>query len=71
MFKGIREVDKRKAREIICKSKPLGSFYTKDGDNYIGIDNTTGDAWVEEFDDKGECLMWLKGDFEIGDLEEM
>lgn len=37
-------------------------------DSTIGIDNSTGDAWTEEFSDYDTCLAWLCGQFDIGDL---
>ncbi len=43
------------------KYKPIGRFYTKEGDLYIGIDNSTGDAWTEEFKTKASCFKWLDG----------
>lgn len=39
---------------------PLGLFYLQDGKKWIGIDNSTGYAWVEEFDTKEACLFWLE-----------
>lgn len=41
--------------------KPLGLFWRKDGDKYIGIDNSNGDAWTEEFKTKEAMLRWLEG----------
>lgn len=49
------------ALSIIDKRKPLGLFYEKADDVYIGIDNLSSDAWVEEFDNKRACLKWLNG----------
>lgn len=46
---------------------PLGLFYLRDGDTVVGIDNSTGHAWVEEFKDLGTCKRWLEGE----DLEEL
>lgn len=42
------------------KYKPIGKFYTKEGELYIGIDNSTGDAWTEEFKTKASCFKWLR-----------
>ena len=39
---------------------PLGLFYLKEGAQYIGIDNSSGNAWTEEFSDLAACLMWLR-----------
>lgn len=44
--------------------KPLGLFYNWDGDTVIGVDNSTGDAWTEDFPTLEECLAWLKKDGE-------
>lgn len=44
------------------KYKPIGLFYTKDGKLYVGIDNTDGHAWTEEFKTKKSCFKWLKGE---------
>ena len=35
-----------------------------DGDTVIGVDNSTGDAWTEDFPTLEECLAWLKKDGE-------
>ena len=36
-------------------------FYDEKDNKYIGCDNTTGDAWVEDFDTYEECVNWLLG----------
>lgn len=43
--------------------EPLGLFWRHDTDTglYIGIDNSTGDAWTEEFETKEAMLRWLGG----------
>lgn len=46
---------------------PLGLFYLRDGDTVIGVDNSTGHAWTEEFQDLDTCKRWLGGE----DLEEL
>lgn len=40
---------------------PRGYFYTKEGDTFVAIDNSTGDAWTEEFQSLKECTDWLFG----------
>lgn len=53
---------------IIEHREPKGLFYRiKDG-KYIGVDNCTGDAWVEAFDTRKECFDWLQGRFEVSDV---
>lgn len=41
--------------------KPLGLFYLKENGMYVGIDNSAGDAWVEDFYTKEGCEYWLRG----------
>ena len=46
------------------KAEPLGLFYLTDKNNkgktvYIGVDNSSGDVWVEEFRTLGACKRWL------------
>ena len=40
---------------------PRGYFYTKEGDTFVAIDNSTGDGWTEEFQSLKECTDWLFG----------
>lgn len=39
--------------------EPCGLFYIREGEKFIGIDNTTREAWTEEFEDFDSCLAWL------------
>lgn len=57
----IREVTNEEVAKIIVDREPRGLFYQKDGDVYVGIDNSTGEAWTEDFPNLDECLAWLKG----------
>lgn len=48
------------AAVIIESREPRGKFWTIDeSEKIIGIDNSTGEAWTEEFDAPEECLSWL------------
>lgn len=38
---------------------PKEKFLIKNANGYIAIDNTTGDAWTENFVDKYDALKWL------------
>ena len=55
------EISRKDAYRIISSRKPNGLFWLKEQDGYVGIDNLTGDAWVEEFDDPAVCRKWLLG----------
>ena len=66
-------IDKRKADAIIktldkhAFAEPVGRFIYQNYGLFVGIDNSGGDAWVEEFQTEAECLLWLSGEKEIDD----
>ncbi len=70
MFK-IIEITKEEANKIIETKEPLGLFWFIYGDTFIAIDNSRGEAFVEEFDDKEEGLQWLKDWFKKPGDEEL
>ena len=47
------------AEKIIYTRKPVGLFYLLENKVYVGIDNSTGDAWTEEFPNLRQCREWL------------
>ena len=65
----IQKIDPEHASEIIDNCKPVGRFFVKYTDCYVGIDNSTGEAWTESFDHLDRCIAWLRGDFEIKDIK--
>lgn len=67
----ITKITKEEARKIIETKEPKGLFWLIDGDTFIVIDNSRGEAFVEEFDDKEECLQWLKDWFKKPDIEHL
>ena len=50
---------------VIDFRTPWGLFLTKEGRKWVAVDNTTGDAWTEEFPRKRQAIRWLRGKFEI------
>lgn len=63
------EIDQETAKLLLdsCdgtggRYEPLGLFYLEEREKFVGIDNSTGDAWTEEFPDKESCLRWLTGE---------
>ncbi len=58
----IKEIDLQTSEQIIDNRKkaPPGRFWVKENEWYVGIDNTTHDAWTEDFTTKEECLKWLE-----------
>ncbi|MCD7825513.1 MAG: DUF6378 domain-containing protein [Clostridiaceae bacterium] len=60
-------------KHIIWNGKehaPREKFYFCNGDMWIGVDNSTGELWVEDFITEKGCIAWLEGDFAAGDYEE-
>jgi len=57
--KSITKVNTEKSTEIIEKREILGLFYTIENDIYVGIDNSSGDAWTEDFKSLASCKRWL------------
>ena len=54
---------------------PLGIFWhmteLDDKTIYVGIDNSTGEAWIEDFNEVDKCLAWLRGEYELDEKGEM
>lgn len=46
--------------KIIEKRRPNGLFICRERDLFVACDNTTGDAWVEDFITKEEAVKWLE-----------
>ena len=62
----VEKITKEKAREIWDSSptgkedyRPTGKFYYMDGKTIIGIDNSRGGAWTEEFKHWDVFKLWL------------
>ena len=51
--------------KVIDLRSPLGLFLTKEGRKWVAVDNTTGDAWTEDFRWKRQAVRWLRGKFEV------
>lgn len=64
----IMEITEEVARQILesgegdGKYRPYGLFWSKEDDKYVGLDNSDGCCWVEEFRTKRACIKWLRGD---------
>jgi uncharacterized protein YuzE len=65
----IVKITSEEAKQIIDTREREGLFYLHEEGKVIGIDNTTGDAWTEEFDTEEQCFRWLRGEEEIDDEE--
>ena len=63
----IQRVSPERLRQIIERYAPRGLFLAKEGRTWVAVDNTTGDAWTEEFYRKRQAIRWLRGKFEVGE----
>lgn len=62
-----QEITQAEAADLLAtgfetgRYEPLGLFLVGEaGGTWTGIDNSTGNAWTEEFGTQAECLKWLK-----------
>jgi len=74
---GPREITQAEAADLLASGfetrryEPLGLFLVGEaGGTWTGIDNSTGNAWTEEFGTQAECLKWLKGENAVFTLDE-
>ena len=56
---GIQKVSESFALKIIEDRTTIGRFWYQEGNKVIGIDNSEGEAFTEEFNSKEECFKWL------------
>lgn len=61
----IHRVRLKQVLNVIDCRTPLGLFLTKEGRAWVAVDNTTGDAWTEDFARKRQAVRWLRGEFEV------
>jgi len=51
--------------KVIEDRVPCGHFLAKEGRKWVAVDNSTCDAWTEEFPHKRQAVRWLHGKFEV------
>lgn len=61
----IHRVSPEQLLSVIDHRIPLGLFLTKEGLTWVAADNTTGDAWTEDFARRRQAIRWLRGKFEV------
>lgn len=61
----IHYVSTARLREVIQSMAPRGLFLAREGRRWVAADNTTGDAWTEDFSRKRQAVRWLRGEFEV------
>lgn len=60
----IHLVRKTTLEKIIDERKPVGLFLIRDAGVWVAVDNSTGDAWTEDFRHLLTAILWLRGKFE-------
>jgi hypothetical protein len=68
---GIQKVTQEEMLKIIETRKPLGKFYRIEGKTIIAVDNSTGDAWTEEFKNFEVFLLWITTQLTVEEAEEI
>ena len=74
--KGVRIISGAFAKRLLSTGEnrkpyePIGKFIERDGDRFVGIDNSTGHAWMEDFKTFSGCMAWLVGEVSTEDIEE-
>ncbi len=63
----IQQISPKRMRKVISRYSPQGRFLSKQGHKWVAVDNSTCDAWTEEFRCKRHAIRWLRGEFEVGD----
>jgi hypothetical protein len=59
-MRDIQKVTQDALRQVINTRQPLGLFYAKESRRlYVAVDNSTGDAWTEDFKSLRHCKRWL------------
>lgn len=66
----VKRVSPKFIGKVIEDRVPSGRFLTKEGRKWVAVDNSTEDAWTEEFTSKRQAVRWLRGEFEVGGLAE-
>lgn len=55
----LKKITASEADCIIYSRRPFGLFYLLHKGIYVGIDNSNGHAWTEEFTSLYQCKKWL------------
>ena len=59
---GIRKVSPDYAEKLIKDVSPKGLFWYETEDGYVGVDTEAENTVVKEFEDKEDCMKWLRGE---------
>lgn len=57
--KSIQFVDCCCLKNIITNRFPKGLFLCREGARWVAVDNSTNDAWTEDFPTSFKAIQWL------------
>jgi hypothetical protein len=56
-----KQVTSDELKQIVETREPKGCYWAIDSDGrFVGVDNTHGHAFTEDFDNIGDCIAWLR-----------
>ena len=56
----MEKIEKSKLIHVVRNRIPKRKFYCQNSfESWTAVDNTTGEAWAEDFKTEGECINWL------------
>ena len=53
---------------VISSHAPMGRFLAKENGKWVAVDNSTGEAWTEEFFQMRQAVRWLRSESGISDV---
>jgi len=59
----IQRVSLKNLDRVITRREPCGCFLSRENHMWIAVDNSTGDAWTEEFQSKRQAVRWHGNQF--------
>jgi hypothetical protein len=68
MKEDIKEMTSAEVNQLLASGEysgeytPIGKFWHKENDVYVGLDNSDGYCWTQDFRSKRACFKWLRGD---------
>lgn len=66
---GIQKLTSEEMARVIDTREPRGLFYRIEGRTIIGVDNTTGNAWTEDFRDFETFMLWITTQLSVEEAE--
>lgn len=64
-----KKLTQEEMMEVVDTRKPHGMFYRIEGGAIIAVDNTTGDAWTEEFRDPQVFMIWIASKMSVEEAQ--